>query len=306
MKKIGFLFGDEVSFSNDIIEFINLKNNLDIIAEEIKIGIFNFENSLDYAVIFDRFSNKVPFYKTVLKFLNNKGIKIINYSDVPFFADKFVFLSELKKLKINIPKTAIIPNKSLPVGIDDTMLRNLIYPLDWEETFKYIGFPAYILPNKLYDNFYNYVKVYNSQEFYSVYDNSDDNVLLLQQTFEYDKHFRVLVVGDEKFIIGYNFFKPVKDRYYLIDEVIEQSLQKQINSNIKLIKKHYNIDMFFVDFGIKDKLYMLNSNIIQNVDYSYFPDECYKWLVKTTANFLIKCVETPVVKKIVNKNTKKN
>ena len=77
MKKIGFLFGDEISFSKSLISFINSTNNINVYAEEIKIGIFNTEDTLDFDVIFDRFSHKVPFYKTILNVINDKGIKII-------------------------------------------------------------------------------------------------------------------------------------------------------------------------------------------------------------------------------------
>ena len=43
-----------------------------------------------------------------------------------------------------MPKTVILPHKSHPPGTTDRSMRNLVYPLDWEEVFEYIGFPAFL------------------------------------------------------------------------------------------------------------------------------------------------------------------
>ena len=291
MKKIGFLFGDEISFSKSLISFINSTNNINVYAEEIKIGIFNTEDTLDFDVIFDRFSHKVPFYITILNVINDKGIKIIHASDNTLFEDKFACFSKLKKARINIPKTSIIPNKIPPFGIENKMLRNLEYPLDWNKMFQYIGFPACVITNRQNSSFYNFIKVYNNQEFYSVYDSSEDNVLLLQQTFDYVHSFRTLVVDEDFFIVGFDGFQPIKNRYFLIDDsFINAVLKKKISTIIKTIKRKYNIDIFYIDFGLTDKIYVLDINTIQNIDNCILPDTCYQWLIKTTSEFLMRQV----------------
>ena len=43
--------------------------------------------------------------------------------------------------------TVLLPHKQHPPGTTDQSMRNLIYPLNWEEIFDYIGFPAFLKPH---------------------------------------------------------------------------------------------------------------------------------------------------------------
>ena len=67
MKKIGILHGKERSFPQALIERINAMNEPGITAEEVLINQVRQGEPTPYAVILDRISQDVPFYRAYLK-----------------------------------------------------------------------------------------------------------------------------------------------------------------------------------------------------------------------------------------------
>ncbi|RYY87356.1 MAG: hypothetical protein EOO15_12075, partial [Chitinophagaceae bacterium] len=78
MKKIGILHGKERSFPTAIIERINSKGIEGITAESVKIDKAMQGEPSGYAVIIDRISQDVPFYRTWLKNAALRGTAVIN------------------------------------------------------------------------------------------------------------------------------------------------------------------------------------------------------------------------------------
>lgn len=298
MKKIGFLFGDEIEFSRAVMEIINSDKKLGFEAEEIKLGILNLEDKSQYSVILDRFSIRFPFYKSVMRFFEQQGTKIVNSPKEYMEYDNFLGAFELKKIKINVPKMAIIPSKALPEGVDGSMLGNLIYPLNWDEMFDKIGFPANIMLNNSKNGLYDCFKIYNQQEFYPIYDMSADKTLILQQAFEQADYFRVFVVGSEKYMLNYDINKPLRNRYSLIEQETDDKTAKKIDTIIKTIKKHFDMDIFDIDCVLVNEKIYVNyiDKSIPNIDALFLPEECYKWLTEKTAELLINYAKKADVK----------
>lgn len=67
MKKIGMLFGKERSFPDAFVERVNSKAVPGIVAEAVRIDKVMQGEQTEYAVIFDRISQDVPFYRAYLK-----------------------------------------------------------------------------------------------------------------------------------------------------------------------------------------------------------------------------------------------
>ena len=63
MKKVGVLFGQEDTFPWALIDRINSKNVEGITAEPVRIEKLVQGEATDYAVIFDRISQDIPFYR---------------------------------------------------------------------------------------------------------------------------------------------------------------------------------------------------------------------------------------------------
>ena len=117
MKKIGVLHGKERSFPMAFVERINSKNISGIVAESVRIDKAMQGEPTGYAVIIDRISQDVPFYRTWLKNEALTGTAVINN---PFWwsaDDKYFNNCLMTKVGVPIPKTAIIPSRDHP---DDT------------------------------------------------------------------------------------------------------------------------------------------------------------------------------------------
>ena len=117
MKKIGVLHGKERSFPMAFVERINSKNIDGIMAEPVHIDKVIQGEPTGYAVIIDRISQDVPFYRAWLKNAALCGTAVINN---PFWwsaDEKFFNNCLMTKMDVPVPKTAILPSRDHP---DDT------------------------------------------------------------------------------------------------------------------------------------------------------------------------------------------
>ena len=67
MRKVGLLFGMENTFPPAVVDRINATGAPDVTAEFIKIGAIRMAEPSGYAVIIDRISHDIPFYRAYLK-----------------------------------------------------------------------------------------------------------------------------------------------------------------------------------------------------------------------------------------------
>jgi len=146
MKKIGILHGKERSFPLAFVDRVNSKKVDGVVAESVRIDKVMQGEPSGYAVILDRISQDVPFYRAFLKNAAISGTAVVNN---PFWwsADEKFFNNALAtKIGVPVPKTVILPSRDLPTDTSEDSFSNLAYPLDWEGIFHYVGFPAYMKP----------------------------------------------------------------------------------------------------------------------------------------------------------------
>src|SRR6202171_1755952 len=168
MKKIGILYGKERSFPMAFVERINGKAIAGITAEPVRIDKCMQGEPTEYAVIIDRISQDVPFYRAYLKNAALTGTAVINN---PFWwtaDDKFFNYALATKLGVAIPPTVILPHNKHPEGTTDQSMRNLMYPLNWQEVFDYVGFPAFLKPYSG-GGWKHVYKVHSPEEFFHHY-----------------------------------------------------------------------------------------------------------------------------------------
>src|SRR5690606_35319449 len=77
-KKIGILFGKENSFPPAFVERVNSKDVKGVTAEFVKVEELRQGEPTGYAVILDRISQDVPFYRAYLKNAALTGTAVIN------------------------------------------------------------------------------------------------------------------------------------------------------------------------------------------------------------------------------------
>ena len=112
MKKIGILFGQENTFPQALVDRVNSKKIKGVVAEAVTVEEVMQAEPTSYAVIIDRISQDVPFYRAYLKNAAICGTAVINN---PFWwsADEKFFNNALaEKVGVPVPKTVLLPSKS--------------------------------------------------------------------------------------------------------------------------------------------------------------------------------------------------
>ena len=169
MNKVGILYGMENTFPGALVDRINSMRADGVVAEHIRIGGIKMAEPSGYRVIVDRISHDIAFYRAYLKNAALNGTTVINN---PFWwgaDDKFFNYALASKIGIAIPATVLLPHKEHPPGTTSQSRRNLIYPLNWDEIFDYIGFPAFLKPFSG-GGWKNVFKVDNAAQLFAAYD----------------------------------------------------------------------------------------------------------------------------------------
>src|SRR5262249_16447036 len=131
MPKVGLLVGREWSFPPAFIDAVN-KRGAGVVAEYVQLGGTAMNDLVEFAVIIDRISDEVPYYRTFLKHAVLAGATVVNNPFMWSADDKLFDASLATKLGVMSPRTVVLPNKEYVPGIKhDESLRNLKYPIDW-------------------------------------------------------------------------------------------------------------------------------------------------------------------------------
>lgn len=288
MKKIGVLFGKERSFPEAFVARINEKNISGIVAEPVKIDKVMQGEPTEYAVIFDRISQDVPFYRAYLKNAALCGTTIINN---PFWwsADEKFFNNCLAtKIGVPVPKTVILPSKDLPDDTSDESFSNLSYPLDWDGIFKYIGFPAYMKP--FAGGGWKSVYQLNSiEEFFEKHSETEQLVMMLQEEIKFEEYYRCYCIGGKYVrIMPYEPRNPHHLRY-VADFSPTPEKYKEMEDIVLRICRYLGYDFNTVELALRDGVpYAIDfCNPAPDADVKSVGQENFDWVVETAANYAI-------------------
>ncbi len=288
MKKIGMLFGKERSFPMAFIERVNSKNIESIIAEPVLIDKVMQGEPSGYAVIFDRISQDVPFYRAYLKNAALCGTTVINN---PFWwsADEKFFNNCLAtKIGVPVPKTVILPSKELPTDTSDESFSNLAYPLDWEGIFRYIGFPAYMKP--FAGGGWKSVYQLNSmEEFFEKHAETEQLVMMLQEEIKFEEYYRCYCIGGKYVrIMPYEPRNPHALRY-VADFAPSPERYKQMEDIVLRICHYLGYDFNTVELAVRDGVpYAIDfCNPAPDAEVTSVGQANFDWVVETAANYAI-------------------
>ncbi len=288
MKKIGILFGQERSFPMAFIERVNSKNVSGIVAEPVRIEKVLQGQGGEYAVIIDRISQDVPFYRAYLKNAAVCGTAVINN---PFWwsADEKFFNNCLAtQIGVPVPKTVIIPSRELPAGTSDKSFSNLAYPLNWSEIFNYVGFPAYMKPFEG-GGWKNVYRVENIDDFYQKHAETGQLVMLLQEEIVFDEYYRCYCIGGKYVrIMPYEPRNPHHLRYSAGFSPSPDK-KKQMEDLVIKINSALGYDFNTVELAYRDGIpYAIDfCNPAPDAERSGVGDENFEWVVETAANYAI-------------------
>lgn len=289
MKKIGILYGKERSFPEAFVERVNSKGIDGITAEPVSIDKVVQGENPGYAVIIDRISQDVPFYRAMLKNAAATGTAVINN---PFWwsADEKFFNNVLSvgEMNVPVPKTVLLPSKEHPDDTSGESFSNLAYPMDWEGIFEYIGFPAFMKPHAG-GGWKNVYKLDNAAEFFEKYGETHQLVMMLQEAIEFDSYFRCYGIGGKYVrIMDYEPRNPHHLRYAAKHDVSDE-LRKQMEELVLTICQGLGYDFNTVEFAVRDGIPIAIDfcNPAPDAELTSVGAENFEWVVETSAQYAI-------------------
>jgi len=289
MKKIGVLFGMENSFPGALVEHINARNIADVTAEFVETGAVHLDQSPRYAVIVDRISHDIPFYRAFLKHAALHGTLIINN---PFWwsaDDKFFNYTLAAKLGVAVPPTVILPHKQHPEGTTSRSMRNLEYPLDWEGVFAYVGEHGFLKPVNG-GGWRDVYHVHNRDEFFKAYDQSRDLCMMYQKAVDFNQYFRCYVVGQKRVhVMPYDPRKPHAERYLQDPPAYSPRLLRRAERDALKLCRALGYDLNTVEFAVEKGIpYAIDfMNPAPDADLHSVGQANFDWIVKEVADLAI-------------------
>jgi glutathione synthase/RimK-type ligase-like ATP-grasp enzyme len=289
MKKIGILFGQERSFPKAFVKRVNELAEGEFVAEYVNIDKVFQAEPLDYAVILDRISQGVPFYRAAMKNAASTGTAVINN---PFWwsADEKFFNNALAvKLGIPVPKTALIPSRELPTDTTDESFSNLAYPLDWDAIFEYTGFPAYMKP---FDGggWKDVYKINDKEDFFEKHKETKQLVMMLQEEIKFEEYYRCYCIGGKYVrIMQYEPNNPFHLRYAVDKAPSSEELLQTMHDYVIKLNQHLGYDFNTVEFAVRDGIpYAIDfCNPAPDAEITSVGEENFNWVIEHAALYAI-------------------
>ncbi|MBP9501644.1 MAG: hypothetical protein KBF17_05720 [Candidatus Promineofilum sp.] len=290
--KVGLMVGREWSFPPAFIEEVNRRNE-GVTAEFIKLGGTRMNEASEYAVIVDRISHEVPYYRSHLKNAVLQGTTVINNPFMWTADDKFFEASLATRLGVAHPKTIAMPNKDYVPGIvHDESLRNLKYPLDWDELLDYVGLPC-VLKDAHGGGWKGVYICHTKEDLWHAYNQSGLYTMVLQEFIHWDHYVRCMCLGQEEVL-------PMKydphGRRYVVDHAhLSPELGERIVSDALKLVRALGYDMNTAEFAIRDGVpYAIDfMNPAPDMDINSLTPIYFEWCVKHMADMVIDLAKNP-------------
>jgi len=296
VKKIGILFGQEDTFPWAFIDRVNAKNVPGITAEPVKIDQLRQGEPSGYAVIIDRISQDIEFYRGYLKNAALNGTAVINN---PFWwsADEKFFNNCLAtKIGVAVPKTVLLPSKERPNDTNERSMRNLAYPLDWEGIFEYVGFPAFFKPFSG-GGWKNVYRVTSPEDFFEKYAETGQLVMMLQEEVVFKEYFRCYSIDCRDVrIMQYDPRQPHHARYVRNGPALEQALLDRVHEDVLKLNRALGYDFNTVEFAVRDGVpYAIDfCNPAPDADVHSIGEDNFAWIVEAAASMAIRKAQAHV------------
>jgi hypothetical protein len=287
MQKIGLIVGREWSFPPAFIEEV-AKRDEDIVAEFATLGGTAMDEPVDYAVIIDRISHEVPYYRTFLKHAVLQGTTVVNNPFMWSADDKLFGASLATQLGVASPRTVALPNREYVQGIHHSeSLRNLQYPLDWQGILDYVGLPC-ILKDAHGGGWKDVYVCRTLDDVIENYNTSGQLTMILQEFIEWDQFVRCLAIGQREVL-------PMKydpgERKYLVEhDHLSPELGDRIVSDSKTLMRALGYDMCSLEFAVRDGVpYAIDfMNPAPDMDINSLTPQYFAWAVQKMADMAVK------------------
>ncbi len=294
LKRIGLLFGMEDTFPWALIDAIATRGAASIIGEPVAISALRDTQTYDYAVILDRISHEVPFYRTFLKTAAARGVQVINN---PFWwsaDDKYFGNIVAASVGVETPRTMLLPHKHRPPNTEAASFRNLRF-VDWQTVFDYLQFPIFLKP--AYGGGWKDVyKCDDPAAFFAAYDASRDLTMMAQEAIEFESYFRIYAIGRDRIhVMRYDPKRPFEERYVRDAPALEPALLARLERDALALSEALGYDMNTVELAVRDGIpYAIDfTNPAPDADVNSIGETNFRWIVDAMADVLVERARNP-------------
>jgi hypothetical protein len=191
---------------------------------------------------------------------------------------------------VAIPPTVILPHNKHPEGTTDQSMRNLIFPLNWQELFDYVGFPAFLKPYSG-GGWKHVYKVHSPEELFHHYNQTGDLCMTLQRSVEFEEYYRCYVVGQEKVhIMKYDPKAPHHERYVKGNPPpSSEALRVKIENDALTLCRTLGYDLNTVEFAVEKGVpYAIDFlNPAPDAEITSVGQENFDWIVNAAAEMAV-------------------
>jgi hypothetical protein len=292
VRKVGLLVGREWSWPPAFIDRV-AQRNAGVEVEFVQLDATRMDEPCPYAVLVDRISHEVPYYRSYLKYAVLQGVTVINNPFMWTADDKFFGATLATKLGVASPRTAALPNKTYVAGIKhDESLRNLRYPLDWKGLIDYIGLPC-VLKDAHGGGWKDVYICRSLDELIHHYDSSGLLTMVVQEFIEWDQFVRCLAIGQEHVLpMKYD---PRERKYHLDHAHLSPTLGARIVRDTLTLVRALGYDMNSLEWAVRDGVpYAIDfMNPAPDMDVNSLTPHYFDWTVKHMADLTIRLAKSP-------------
>ncbi len=183
-----------------------------------------------------------------------------------------------------------ISHNQHPEGTTDQSMRNLMFPLNWDEIFEYVGFPAFLKPYSG-GGWKHVYKVHSPEEFFHYYNQTGDLCMTLQHGVEFKEYFRCYVVGQENVhVMHYDPKAPFHERYVKNPPPTEPKLYERVVKDARTLCRALGYDLNTVEFAVEDGIpYAIDFlNPAPDAEITSVGQANFEWIVEAVAELAVK------------------
>jgi hypothetical protein len=291
MSKIGVIVGREWSWPPAFIEEVNRRES-GVTAEYAKLGGTRMDEPVPYAVLIDRISHEVPYYRSYLKYAALQGAHVVNNPFMWTADDKFFEAALATRLGVASPKTVALPNKEYVPGIvHNESLRNLIYPMDWGGLVDYLGGFPVVLKDAHGGGWKQVYICHSFDELFASYNQSGLLTMVLQEFVRWDNYVRCMCL-DQRDILVMKY--DPNERRYMHPDVSPEMYDQIVDQSRRLVRA-LGYDMNTIEWAIRDGVpYAIDfMNPAPDMDVNSLGYEFHRWCVEHMADMCLRLAREP-------------
>ena len=299
MLKVGLLVGREWSFPPALIREV-ARRDAGVTVEYVTLGGTAMDEHVPYAVIVDRISHEIGYYRTYLKHAALEGVTIVNNPFMWSADDKLFDASLATKLGVASPKTIALPNKDYVAGIaHDESLRNLQYPLDWHAIVDHIGMPC-ILKDAHGGGWKEVYVCRTMDELIDNYNTSGLLTMIVQEFIEWEQFVRCMSLGQRDVLCMK--YDP-KNRCYVPEtDHLGPDLEARIKRDSLTLMRALGYDMCSLEFAVRDGIpYAIDfMNPAPDMDINSLTPHYFEWVLNGMADLVIRLAKENAPKRDIS------